>query len=218
MCFHFCFSFIGFSDAPTPLTAHSSWPLRVLRGFTIGNPLGCRGSACVEVMTTLHGSTPSLLRRAKGCIPPEGMIVSARNLLKSTHFLLAPLWLCKMSLDPSTRTLSLYVGASEGFQSLYGHSLDSILPLFGLHLRVLRDWYEFEYGLDHLCYVTLVYVFHSMSLACFFPRAFFLLSWLDTSFHFVVTYSMLWDMFMDHLFTLYTYHGFGTPFFVWSLI
>ena len=23
-------------------------------------PLGCRGSACVEVMTTLHGSTPSL--------------------------------------------------------------------------------------------------------------------------------------------------------------
>ncbi|RVW21004.1 hypothetical protein CK203_114761 [Vitis vinifera] len=30
-----------------------------------------RGSACVEVMTTLHGSTPSLRRRAEGCVPPE---------------------------------------------------------------------------------------------------------------------------------------------------
>ncbi|RVW59144.1 hypothetical protein CK203_105261 [Vitis vinifera] len=31
-----------------------------------------RGSACVEVMTTLHGSAPSLRRRAEGCVPPEG--------------------------------------------------------------------------------------------------------------------------------------------------
>ncbi|RVW96838.1 hypothetical protein CK203_026182 [Vitis vinifera] len=30
-----------------------------------------RGSACVEVMTTLHGSAPSLRRRAEGCVPPE---------------------------------------------------------------------------------------------------------------------------------------------------
>nr|CAN74716.1 hypothetical protein VITISV_033046 [Vitis vinifera] len=36
------------------------------------NPLGTRGSACVEVMTTLPGSTPSPSRRAKGCVPPEG--------------------------------------------------------------------------------------------------------------------------------------------------
>ncbi|KAL6342263.1 hypothetical protein AAG906_006888 [Vitis piasezkii] len=36
--------------------------------FTIGNPLGCRGSACVKVMTILHGSPPSLQRRAKGCL------------------------------------------------------------------------------------------------------------------------------------------------------
>ncbi|RVW47403.1 hypothetical protein CK203_105889 [Vitis vinifera] len=35
------------------------------------NPLGTRGSACVEVMTTLHGSTPSIWRHAEGCIPPE---------------------------------------------------------------------------------------------------------------------------------------------------
>nr|CAN66547.1 hypothetical protein VITISV_036484 [Vitis vinifera] len=35
-------------------------------------PLGTRGSACVEVMTTLHGSTPSPWRCAEGCVPPEG--------------------------------------------------------------------------------------------------------------------------------------------------
>ncbi|RVX01350.1 Retrovirus-related Pol polyprotein from transposon 297 [Vitis vinifera] len=36
------------------------------------NPLGTRGSACVEVMTTLHGSTPSPWRRVEGCVPSEG--------------------------------------------------------------------------------------------------------------------------------------------------
>ena len=71
------------------------------------------------------------------------------------------------------------------------------------------------------CHVALDYSFpHSMSLACFLPRAFVFLSWLGTSFHFVITCLMLWDMFIDHdhLFTLYTYHGPSTPFFVQSLI
>ena len=49
-----------------------------------------RGSACVEVMTTLHGSTPSLQRRAEGCVPPEGMIASAKDPSKSTHTHLEP--------------------------------------------------------------------------------------------------------------------------------
>ena len=40
------------------------------------NPLGCRGSACVEVMTTLHGSTPFLRRSVRGCVPLEGTIVT----------------------------------------------------------------------------------------------------------------------------------------------
>ena len=44
----------------------------------------------MEVMTTLHGSAPSLLSRAEGCIPSEGMIVSARDLLKSTLIHLEP--------------------------------------------------------------------------------------------------------------------------------
>ncbi|RVW79054.1 hypothetical protein CK203_048163 [Vitis vinifera] len=54
-----------------------------LRGFTIGKPLGCRGSACVEVMTTLYGSTPSLRRRAEGCVPPEGSQFKSRLSLES---------------------------------------------------------------------------------------------------------------------------------------
>ncbi|RVW58501.1 hypothetical protein CK203_110019 [Vitis vinifera] len=41
----------------------------------LGNPLGTRGSACVEVMTTLHGSTPFPWRRAEGCISSEGVFL-----------------------------------------------------------------------------------------------------------------------------------------------
>ena len=66
--------------------------------------------------------------------------------------------------------------------------------------------------------VALVCVFHSISLACFLPRAFVIISWLGTPLHFVVTHSILWDMFTDHLFILYTYHGLSTSSFVWSLV
>ena len=62
--------------------------------------------------------------------------------------------------------------------------------------------------------VALDYVFYSMSLACFLPRDFILISWLDTPLHFIVTHSIFWDMFIDHLFILYTYHGLSTSFFV----
>ena len=98
------------------------------------------------------------------------------------------------------RLSPLHVGASEGLQSLFSYSSDPVFPLFSLQLRVLRDLFEFEYRLDHLCHVTLDYVFHSMSLACFLLRAFSLISWLDTPLHFVFTCSILWDMFIDHLF------------------
>ncbi|RVW19820.1 hypothetical protein CK203_115346 [Vitis vinifera] len=37
----------------------------------LGNPLGKQGSACVDVMTTLHGSTPFLGRHVEGYIMPE---------------------------------------------------------------------------------------------------------------------------------------------------
>ena len=62
--------------------------------------------------------------------------------------------------------------------------------------------------------VALVCVFHLMSLACFLLRAFVLISWLGTPLHFVVTHSIFWDMFIDHLFILYTYHGLSTSSFV----
>ena len=92
VCFLFCFSFIGFLNAPTLLTVHSSWPLSVesFENFAIGNPLGCQGSACVEVMTILHRSAPYFWRHVEGCVPLEGMIASARDLLKSTLILLEP--------------------------------------------------------------------------------------------------------------------------------
>ncbi|RVW71161.1 hypothetical protein CK203_059830 [Vitis vinifera] len=51
------------------------------------NPLGCQGSACVEVMTTLHGSASSLRRHEEGCVSLEGMIASVRDPLKSTSLL-----------------------------------------------------------------------------------------------------------------------------------
>ena len=65
--------------------------------------------------------------------------------------------------------------------------------------------------------VALVCVFHSMSLACFLPRAFVIISWLGTPLHFVVTHSIFWDMFIDHdhlALALYTYHEPDTSFFV----
>ena len=86
---------------------------------------------------------------------------------------------------------------------------------------MLGDLFEFGYRLDHLCHVTLDYVFHSMSLSCFLPRAFVFLSWPDTPIHFVVTYLILRDMFIHYdllVFALYTYHEPDTSFFVWSLI
>ncbi|RVW29915.1 hypothetical protein CK203_112176 [Vitis vinifera] len=42
------------------------------KSLTIKKPLETRESACVEVMTTLHGSTPSPWRRVEGCVPSEG--------------------------------------------------------------------------------------------------------------------------------------------------
>ena len=196
------------------------WVLRVARVFAIGNPLGCRGSACVEVMTTLHGSAPSLRRRAEGCVLAEGTIAFARDLLKSTHLLLGPPWPCKMSLDPSIRIPSSHVGASESLQSRLSHYLDPMLSLLVSSWECSEIGMSFSISWITFCHVTLDYSFHSMSLACFLPRAFVFFYWLGTSFHFVVTYLMLWDMFIDHnhLFTPYTYHGPSTPFFVRSLI
>ena len=106
------------------------------------------------------------------------------------------------------------MGASEGLQSLFSYSSDLTLSLFSLQLRVLGDRYEFEYGWITFRLVTLVRVFHLMSLACFLLKAFVLISWLGTPLHFVVTHSILWDMFIDYLFILYTYHGLSTIFFV----
>ena len=83
------------------------------------------------------------------------------------------------SLVNNLRCIVSGVGASESLQSRFSHHLGSMFFLLGFHLRVLRDWYEFEYRLDHFCHVALVCFFHSMSLVCFLFRAFVfpLLAW-----------------------------------------
>ena len=71
----------------------------------------------MEVMTTLHGSAPSFRRRAKDCVPPEGMIASARDPLTSLFFFfLEPSYPYRLSLG-LIRTPFLHAGASVGFQS-----------------------------------------------------------------------------------------------------
>ena len=94
-------------------------------------------------------------------------------------------------------------------------------------LFLVSSWECSEIGLSlSIGWITFVMspwvvFFHSTSLSCFLPRAFVFLSWLDVPLHFVVTYLMLQDMFIDHdhlVFALYTYHVPDTSFFVWSLI
>ena len=63
----------------------------------LGNPLGKRGSACVEVMTTLHGSTPSLWRRVEGCVPPNGIIASTRDPLTHPFYLIESPQPCRLA-------------------------------------------------------------------------------------------------------------------------
>ena len=106
------------------------WVLRDAIVFTIKKPLGIRDSAGVDVMTTLHRSTPFLWRHAKRCVPPEGIIAFAKDPWKSTFILLKPSWPYKMSLDPLIRIPSSYVGASVSLQGHLSHHLDPVLSPF----------------------------------------------------------------------------------------
>ncbi|RVW29135.1 hypothetical protein CK203_102566 [Vitis vinifera] len=65
----------------------------------LGKPLGCRGSACVEVMPTLHGSAPSLRRRVEGCVPPEEFSSRTRGCIRGLQ--------SRFSSDRSIDTFSL---------------------------------------------------------------------------------------------------------------
>ena len=110
------------------------------------------------------------------------------------------------------------MGASESLQSLCSHSLDLLLLLFfSLHLRVLRDRFEFEYQLDHLYCVTLDYVFHSMGLSCFsLGLSFFFLG----STHPFTLLTLTWcfgicSLIVLTFFIFFTYHGLDTSFFSW---
>ena len=53
----------------------------------LGTPLGCRGNACVEVMTTLHGKSPSLQSCEGGCVLSMDTIAYTRDLFQPTLLL-----------------------------------------------------------------------------------------------------------------------------------
>ena len=64
--------------------------------------------------------------------------------------------------------------------------------------------------------VALVCVFHSMSLACFLPRAFILISWLDTPLHF--DYHSLDTLGYVHWSSFYTAHLSRAQYLIFCLI
>ncbi|RVW90021.1 hypothetical protein CK203_035886 [Vitis vinifera] len=56
---------------------------------------GMRDSACVEMMTTLHGNTPSFWRRAEGCVPQDAQVLPPKTshgvpFHLSDHYEIAP--------------------------------------------------------------------------------------------------------------------------------
>ena len=172
-------------------------------------------------MTTLHGSASDLWRCVKGCVLLEGMIAFARDPWKHVIFFLEPPWPYRMSLDPLIRISSSHMGAFESLQSCLSHYLDLVFCFV-----FVSSWERSEIGMSlgigwiTSCLIALDSFSHLMSLTCFLPRVFVSISWLDTSFHFILTYLMLWDKFIDHdrLFISYTYHGPRISFFVRSLI
>ena len=60
-------------------------------------PMGTRGSACVEVMTTLHGSSPSPWRRVEGRVLSDGTFISAKDPLTHPFYLIEPPQPCRLA-------------------------------------------------------------------------------------------------------------------------
>ena len=180
--------------------------------------MGCRGSACVEVMTTLHGSAPSLQRRAEGCVPPEGTIASTRDPLKSTNFLFRAT--LTLQVEPQillSRLSSLHVGSSESLRGYFSNNLNPILHL----LVSSRECLDIDASLSisqttPYCMIS-VSSCHSLSLPHFLLRGFRQISFLKLAlFRFVVTFYLTFqDMLIDyaHFFTFFTCHGLNTSFF-----
>ena len=88
----------------------------------------------------------------------------------------------------------------------------------------IHMWRGFDHlGIDRITFVMSHWIMFFTRWVChvFSLGLSFFFLWLDTSFHFAITYWILRDMFIhhDHLdFALYTYHEPDTSFFVWSLI
>ena len=93
----------------------------------------------MEVMITLHGSTPSLWRRAEGCVPPKSTIAFARD-----SFYPPP---CpyRINLDLFIKNPKSYMWVHlRGFRGQCNHIKDLIPPPLSFLLGIIRDLYEFE--------------------------------------------------------------------------
>ena len=104
------------------------------------HPLGKQGSACVEVMTTLHGSTPFPWRRAEGCVLSDRLCQGSFNPPIFSYRATSTL---QAGLDP-IKISFLHVGTSMDLQRCQGHNwvrLTSLQSLFG----VIRNGYQIEY-------------------------------------------------------------------------
>ena len=93
----------------------------------------------MEVMITLHGSTPSLWRCAEGCVPPKSTIAFARD-----SFYPPP---CpyRINLDLFIKNPKSYMWVHlRGFRGQCNHIKDLIPHPLSFLLGIIRDLYEFE--------------------------------------------------------------------------
>ncbi|RVW63359.1 hypothetical protein CK203_060591 [Vitis vinifera] len=81
------------------------------------------GSACVDVMSTLHGSAPSLRRPAEGCVSPEGSQFRSQLSLESHSWRRVGGRLIKADSYPSSDNREFSPGSSSGW---HGH--DETIP------------------------------------------------------------------------------------------
>ena len=157
ICFIFCFSFIGFSDAPTPFIVHLRLLLSVetCENLHHRKPPWMQGSACVVVMTTLHGRVLSLRRHARGSVPSKGTITSTSDPLKSTFFIFKATLISQV--EPQIFLL--------GFPFMWVHlrAFRAALVTVWIQLRVLRDQCQFEYQFGSPL-ATLVFLFFYLLL------------------------------------------------------
>ena len=132
-----------------------------------------RDSACVEVMTTLHGSALSVWRRVGGCILLKGVIGFSRDPLKSTPT--PHVW----ALNPFIKIHFSHVGASESLWGYFSHSMDLVLIFLVSSWVCSKISASLCISWTIICHVALDSLFRLLSLTCFLSKALVSLTFLS---------------------------------------